>query len=117
MPRAKRAFRWSSDVHYAGYVLGFGGIFWTARFNWAACILLGGAVGIILISHLVASRLEVDGTTEMARANGSGGGGAVGFRERACCQRAGRRIVPAIRGSRTGNIGVCVGFGSGVGDN
>jgi len=49
-----------------GLLAGVAGLLWAAGFVWAAGILLTGAVGLILIGYLAASRVDVDGTTEMA---------------------------------------------------
>ncbi|MFN0106201.1 MAG: MgtC/SapB family protein [Bryobacteraceae bacterium] len=49
-----------------GLFAGLSGVLWTAGFAWAAGILLAGAVGLILIAYLAASRVDVDGTTEVA---------------------------------------------------
>jgi len=49
-----------------GLLAGLAGLLWAAGFVWAAGILLTGAVGLILIGYLAASRVDVDGTTEMA---------------------------------------------------
>ena len=45
---------------------GLAGLLWAAGIAWAAGILLAGAVGFILIGYVAASRVDVDGTTEMA---------------------------------------------------
>jgi len=49
-----------------GLLAGLAGLLWTEGLIGAAGILLAGAVGLILIAYFAASRVDVDGTTEMA---------------------------------------------------
>ena len=49
-----------------GLLAGLSGLFWSAGLETAATALLAGAVGIILLAYRAASRVDVDGTTEVA---------------------------------------------------
>ncbi len=49
-----------------GLLAGLAGLFWSSGLETAATALLAGAVGIILIAYRAASRVDVDGTTEVA---------------------------------------------------
>jgi uncharacterized membrane protein (DUF4010 family) len=49
-----------------GMLAGLAGLLWANGFAPVAGILIAGAVGLILIGYVAASRVDVDGTTEMA---------------------------------------------------
>ena len=49
-----------------GLFAGLAGLFWVNGLQWFAGILLAGAVGLILIGYYAASKVDHDGTTEMA---------------------------------------------------
>lgn len=49
-----------------GLFAGLAGLFWVNGLQWFADILLAGAVGLILIGYYAASKVDHDGTTEMA---------------------------------------------------
>jgi uncharacterized membrane protein (DUF4010 family) len=49
-----------------GAVAGIAGLFWTSGLPAAAGLLLAGAVAIVAAAYLSASRVDVDGTTEVA---------------------------------------------------
>jgi uncharacterized membrane protein (DUF4010 family) len=49
-----------------GLLAGLAGLFWRNGLPAPAAILLSGAVALIVIGYFAASRLDVDGTTEMA---------------------------------------------------
>jgi uncharacterized membrane protein (DUF4010 family) len=49
-----------------GLLAGLSGLFWSAGLPVVTGVLLAGAVGIILIAYVAASRVDVDGTTEVA---------------------------------------------------
>lgn len=49
-----------------GLFAGVAGLFWAHGLPWLAGILLAGATGLILIGYYAASKVDHDGTTEMA---------------------------------------------------
>lgn len=49
-----------------GALGGLGGLLWTSGLTWPAVILLLGAVSIVTVAYLAASRLAIDSTTEVA---------------------------------------------------
>ncbi len=62
------------QAHFAGFrtftllggLAGIAGCFWALGFHPVAMVLLGGAVALVVVAYLAASRRVVDGTTEVA---------------------------------------------------
>ena len=49
-----------------GAVAGLSGWLWTTGATWLATVLLAGGVGLVVSAYLRASRVDIDGTTEVA---------------------------------------------------
>ena len=49
-----------------GGIGGLGGLLWTGGLTWPALILLFGAVAIVALAYMAASRQDIDATTEVA---------------------------------------------------
>ncbi len=49
-----------------GATAGISGWLWTNQFEALATVLLAGAVGIVIVAYIAASRVDIDGTTEVS---------------------------------------------------